>query len=259
MNSPARTIADALLQARKIVIFTGAGMSADSGIATFRDKPDSHWSLFNPDELASPQGWRDNHRRVWAWYEARRAIVLASQPNAGHLAIAQLANVLNTRTGHSIEVNVVTQNVDNLHERAGSTQVIHLHGSLFAPRCAACHSPGQFVSYAPDVSAIEVEPPHCEHCGECIRPGVVWFGEDLPQAQFRKARDLVNASDAMLVIGTSGVVYPAAELPINASEQGKFVAEINHEPSDLSPHMHVQWSVSAAQGLPQLLDLLRAT
>ena len=258
MNTPCHTIAHALLQARQIVVFTGAGMSADSGIATFRNNPNSHWSKFNPRELASPDGWRANRNRVWAWYEARRANVLAAKPNAGHEGIAQLADVLHQRTGRKVQVRVVTQNVDNLHERAGSTDVLHLHGSLFAPRCAACHRPGHFASDAPDTNATEVEPPHCTHCGGYIRPGVVWFGEAMPQEQFSQAEDLVDACDAMLVVGTSGVVYPAAELPINAYQLGKFVAEINPDPSDISKYMRVQWPVTAAQGLQQLVDCLRS-
>lgn len=259
MTTPAHTIANALLQARRIVVFTGAGMSADSGIATFRNKPDSHWSKFNPQELASPDGWRDNCRRVWAWYEARRANVLAAQPNAGHLAIACLASVLEQRTGHVVQVSVVTQNVDSLHERAGSTDVIHLHGSLFAPHCADCHRSGQFAPEHPNVEATEVEPPLCIHCGGRIRPGVVWFGEAMPQTEFRLAEDLVDECDAMLVVGTSGMVFPAAELPISAYRLGKFLAEINPDPSRISHYMQVQWPVAAADGLPQLLELLRAT
>lgn len=256
---PAHTIAHALLRARQIVVFTGAGLSADSGIATFRNNPDSHWAQFNPQELASPEGWRANRNRVWAWYEARRIHVLTVQPNAGHHAIAQMADVLRQRTGREIQVNVVTQNVDDLHERAGSADVVHLHGSLFAPRCAACHRPGRFAFGESGTDAIEVAPPRCFHCGGYIRPGVVWFGEAMPQAQFRQAEDWINACDAMLVVGTSGVVYPAAQLPIRAHQAGKFVAEINPKPSGISDGMRVQWPTTAAQGLPQLLDLLRAS
>ncbi len=253
----AHTLASALLQARRIVVFTGAGMSAESGIGTFRNAPDSHWSRLDPRQLASPEGWRANPRRVWAWYESRRGEVMAAQPNAGHQAIARLANVLHERSGRTVQVDVVTQNVDNLHERAGSTGVTHLHGSLFAPRCFACHRPGEFAPGEPDRQATEVQPPTCTHCGGHIRPGVVWFGEALPQNEFRRAEDLVDACDAMLVVGTSGVVWPAAELPINAHHLGKFVAEINPEPSELAQYMRVQWPTSAAQGLPQLLELLR--
>lgn len=158
-----------------------------------------------------------------------------------------------------MQVDVITQNVDDLHERAGTHSVVHLHGSLFAPRCAACHRPGAFATGVPDLNAIEADSPRCKHCGGYIRPGVVWFGEAMPQDQFRLAEDLVEACDVMLVVGTSGVVYPAAELPIYAHRLGKFVAEINPEPSGLSHYMLVQWPVTAAQGVPQMLDLLRAT
>jgi NAD-dependent deacetylase len=254
--SPAHTIASALLQARRIVVFTGAGMSADSGVSTFRNSPDSYWSRFDPRELASADGWRANRRRVWAWYEARRANVLFSQPNAGHLAIARLSDVLSRHANLEVKVDVITQNVDNLHERAGSQSIVHLHGSLFAPCCAACHRPGAFATDDPDLKAIEADPPHCKHCGGYIRPGVVWFGEAMPKDEFRLAEDLVDACDAMLVVGTSGVVYPAAELPINAHLLGKFVAEINPEPSEIAGYMQVQWPVSATQGLPQLIELL---
>ena len=256
MTTPAHTIAQVLLKAKRIIVFTGAGMSADSGIDTFRNNPNSHWSRMDPRELASPQGWQANHRRVWAWYEARRANVLAAQPNAGHSAIAQLADVLRKQTGHDVQVNVITQNVDNLHERAGSTRVIHLHGSLFAPRCAACHRPSAFAIEPPDIDATEVEPPKCGHCGGRIRPGVVWFGENLPVTEFRQAEELVDVCDAMLVVGTSGVVYPAAELPVNANMLGKFVAEINPERSNISDYMREEWRTTAAEGLPELLRLL---
>lgn len=258
MNTPLHTIAAALHKARRIVVFTGAGMSAESGIATFRDAPDSLWAKFNTREMATPQGWRENKQRVWAWYEGRRHAVMQTQPNAGHNAIAQLGNVLSQRSGQPVQVDVVTQNVDNLHERAGSASVVHLHGSLFTPRCMACHRPGEFAPGQPDPSLTELQPPRCLHCQGYIRPGVVWFGEAMPQTEFRLAEDLVDACDAMLVVGTSGVVWPAAELPINAHNLGKFVAEINPEPSGLAKYMSVQYPATAAQGLPALIDLLEA-
>lgn len=257
MTPPIQTIASALLAARRVVVFTGAGMSAESGIATFRDKPDSLWAQFNTREMASPDGWRENKQRVWAWYEGRRAAVMQTQPNAGHIAIAQLADTLHAAHGKHVQVSVVTQNVDDLHERAGSTTVIHLHGSLFSPRCAACNRPAEFAAAPPDTQATEVEPPHCTHCGGYIRPGVVWFGEAMPQQPFRLAEDLVDTCDAMLVIGTSGVVWPAAELPINAHRLSKFVAEINPTRSELAGYMNVEWPTPAAQGLPELLAQIR--
>ena len=254
MTSAIQSIAGALLKARRIVVFTGAGMSAESGIATFRQAPDSLWAQYKTEELASRTGWANNPRRVWAWYEDRRAKVMNTQPHAGHHAIAQLAESLQRAHGRPVQVNVVTQNVDDLHERAGSTQVVHLHGSLFAPRCATCDRPGTFAPEAPNPNATDLEPRHCTHCGGHIRPGVVWFGESMPQTEFRLAEDLVDACDVMLVIGTSGVVMPAAELPINAHHLGKFVAEINPNPSELAKYMNVQWAQSAGEGLPALLE-----
>lgn len=239
MTTPIQTIATALLAARRIVVFTGAGMSAESGIATFRDKPDSLWAKFNTREMASPAGWRENKQRVWAWYEGRRADVMATQPHAGHIAVAQLANTLQRVHGNPVQVSVITQNVDNLHERAGSTSVIHLHGSLFEPRCMACSRPAEFAATPPDTQAAEVEPPHCTHCGGYVRPGVVWFGEAMPEQPFSQAEELVDTCDAMLVIGTSGVVRPAADLPINAHLLGKFLAEINPTPSELSGYINM--------------------
>jgi NAD-dependent deacetylase len=176
-----------------------------------------------------------------------------TQPHAGHHAIAQLAESLQRAHGRPVQVNVVTQNVDDLHERAGSTQVVHLHGSLFAPRCATCDRPSTFALEAPNPNATDLEPRHCTHCGGHIRPGVVWFGESMPQEPFRQAEDWVGVCDAMLVVGTSGMVWPAAELPVSAHQLGKFVAEINPEPSSLAKYMNVQWAASAAQGLPALL------
>lgn len=254
-----KEMAEQLRQARRIVVFTGAGMSAESGIATFRDKPDSLWAQFNTREMASPAGWREDKHSIWAWYEGRRGAVMQTQPHAGHLAVAQLADALHRLHGQAVQVDVVTQNVDNLHERAGSTRVIHLHGSLFAPRCAACHRPGAFEPGLPDPTLTRLEPPRCSHCDGYIRPGVVWFGEAMPQTEFRLAEDLVDACDAMLVVGTSGVVFPAAELPINAHQLGKFVAEINPERSEVSGYATVECRATAAQGLPELLNLLRGT
>ena len=261
-TAPPEILIDTLLQARRIVVFTGAGMSAESGIATFRsagaETTQGLWAQFNPQELASPDGWRSNKQRVWAWYEGRRGEVLKTQPHAGHRAIAHLADTLQSVHGQAVHVDVVTQNVDNLHERAGSPQVTHLHGSLFAPRCVACARPGAFATDEPNPTLMHLEPPRCQHCGGHIRPGVVWFGEAMPQEPWRHAEDAVDTCHAMLVIGTSGVVWPAAELPINAHRLGKFVAEINPTPSGLAPYLNLQWPRTAAAGLPALIEALKA-
>ena len=256
MPTPLAALATVLLNARHVVVFTGAGMSADSGIATFRDQADSHWSRYKPEELASVSGWKANPQRVWAWYEARRAQVMAATPNPGHLAIAQLGPLLSSASGRAVRVDVVTQNVDDLHERAGSTDVVHLHGSLFAPRCFACQRPGAFDDEPPDLNVLELQPPRCTHCGGLLRPGVVWFGEMLPTDAFNRAQKSMATCDAVLVVGTSGVVYPAAELPIRARNAGKFLAEINPTPSNLAEHMNVQCRAHAAQALPELLALI---
>lgn len=260
-NTVPESLVQALLLARRIVVFTGAGMSAESGIATFRntagDQANSLWAQFNTRDMATPAGWRSDKHRVWAWYEGRRGAVLKTQPHAGHLAIAQLADTLHSVHGQAVQVDVVTQNVDNLHERAGSAHVTHLHGSLFAPRCMACERPGAFAPGEPDESLMHLEPPRCQHCQGYIRPGVVWFGEAMPQEPWRYAEDAVDACHAMLVVGTSGVVWPAAELPINAHRLGKFVAEINPTPSELASYMNLQWPSTAAAGLPALFDALK--
>lgn len=250
-------LVEPLMLAKRIVVFTGAGMSAESGIATFRDKADSLWAKFNTREMATPDGWRRDKHRVWAWYEGRRSAVLQTKPNAGHNAIAELATTLQDLHGHPIQVDVITQNVDNLHERAGNKSVTHLHGSLFAPRCMACGLPGKFASDQPDQNLTWLEPPRCSHCNSYLRPGVVWFGEEMPQAPWRHAEDLVDLCHAMLVVGTSGVVWPAAELPINAHRLGKFTAEINPTPSELAKYMNVQWPSFAAAALPALISTLR--
>jgi NAD-dependent deacetylase len=258
---PTDQVPDALLEAlrkaRHLLIFSGAGMSAESGIPTFRSNMHSLWAEFNPQELASPEGWRADKSRVWAWYEWRRGLVSQAQPHAGHLAIPKLAAALSHFTGEVVDVSVVTQNVDDLHERAGSTDVQHLHGSLFAPHCCACGKPAQFAAPPPVEPVARLEPQHCEHCGGDVRPGVVWFGEDLPLPVWRKAQALVTACDVMLVVGTSGVVHPAAGLPAAAYQAGKWVVEINPVPTDLSRMVSQSWRTTAAVGLGTLLEKLQ--
>jgi NAD-dependent deacetylase len=219
---------NALLRgAGRIVVFSGAGASAESGIATFRDKPHSLWQRFRPEELASPDGFRRNPAAVWGWYEWRRAQVLQAQPNAGHLAIA-----LWQQQGR--EIGIITQNVDDLHERAGSTNVVHLHGSIFKARCFDC---GEAVA-SPELAADahleprETEPPRCPHCNGLARPGVVWFGENLPEQAWAAAEDLCRKADLLICLGTSALVHPAAGLPKLAAKQGALIAQVNPQPTD---------------------------
>ncbi|MEC5213101.1 NAD-dependent deacetylase [Polaromonas sp. CG_9.5] len=247
---------DALRLARRVVVFSGAGMSAESGIPIFRDAMHGLWAQFSPHELATPEGWEADPARVWAWYEWRRGLVMRAAPHAGHMALGQLASALSRFAGHDVVVDAVTQNVDDLHERAGVKGVQHLHGSLFAPRCSACGQPAEFAGVPPVEPVASLVPPRCKHCQGFIRPGVVWFGESLPQDAWQRTEALMAQCDVLLVVGTSGVVYPAAGLPAAARQAGKWVAEINPTASELSSHIHLHWQTTAAQGLGSLLQAL---
>lgn len=245
---------EALKQTRRLVVFTGAGMSAESGIPTFRDPVYGLWEQFNPQDLASVEGWESDRERVWAWYEWRRSVALNVQPHAGHFALARLPQALKALTGHEVVVDIVTQNVDDLHERAGSTNVQHLHGSLFAPRCDRCNQPGTFGGQPLAAALPTLAPPTCQQCIGVLRPGVVWFGEELPQDIWQRAQEMMLAADTVLVVGTSGLVYPAASLPLMAIERKTWVAEINPNETALSTHVNLYWKISAAEGLAALSD-----
>lgn len=235
-------------QSRHPLILTGAGISAESGIPTFRDAQNGLWSQFDPEDLATPEAYRADKALVWGWYVWRMAMVRAAQPHAGHHALAELARL---KPG----LTVVTQNVDDLHERAGSVDVLHLHGSLFASRCFACARPCGDVELPADAidrPTLRLPPPRCEHCGGPVRPGVVWFGESLPAEAWQQARAAAEACDLLLAIGTSGVVHPAASLPGIAKAHGARVVEINPIATELSDQADAVWRVTAGEGLPQL-------
>ncbi len=199
--------------ARRVCVSTGAGMSAESGIPTFRDSGTGLWSKFNPQELATPQAFARAPGRVWAWYRQRRAAQRKVEPHEGHRVLARWE----PRVGG---LTIVTQNVDGLHQRAGSRNVIELHGRLDVARCTRCEYQRQ------DLEDLGPEP-HCPECGAWLRPGVVWFGEMLPPGAIERAFELARTSELMLVIGTSGVVQPAASLAEIASARGARVVEIN--------------------------------
>lgn len=241
----------AVRDAEYVTVCTGAGMSAESGIATFRDAETGLWERFDPGELASPQAWARDPALVWGWYQWRARLVHDAQPNAGHHALADLAA---DRT-----VMIVTQNVDDLHERAGSDVLSHLHGSLFAPRCSHCATPYHGVDADPDraVEQLRVEPPTCPVCRSAVRPGVVWFGESLPSVDWARAEDAVDGADVVLVVGTSGIVYPAAGLPERAAARGIPVIEVNPAPSALTPRVTYRIAAAAAEGLPALVSAVR--
>ncbi len=221
--------AQALRAARHVVVLTGAGVSAESGIPTFRDALTGLWERFDAEMLATAEAFRRDPALVWGWYEWRRARVLRARPNPGHLAIALLGKSVPTFT-------LVTQNVDDLHERAGSVAPVHLHGSLHEPRCFRCARPHRLPDGTPNEpeGGRRLEPPRCHHCGDRVRPGVVWFGEALPEGAWANARDAAGSCDVMIVVGTSGLVLPAATLPTLAAANGARIIRIDPNAEALS-------------------------
>ncbi|OBK17539.1 NAD-dependent deacylase [Mycobacterium asiaticum] len=236
----------------RVVVLSGAGISAESGVPTFRDDKNGLWASFDPYELSSVQGWESNPERVWGWYLWRHYLVADVQPNEGHRAIAQWQDHPEVSS-----VTVVTQNVDDLHERAGSTTVHHLHGSLFEFRCARCNMRYSEPLPVMTEAAIEVEPPVCR-CGGLIRPDIVWFGEMLPQGPWQSAVVATETADLVVVVGTSAVVYPAAGLPELAVARGIPVIEVNPEPTPLTSSVNLSIRESASTALPGLLERLPA-
>lgn len=240
MNS--ETASDWVAQARRIVVFSGAGISAESGVPTFRDAMTGLWARFSPEELATESAFRADPQRVWSWYVERRAAVGRVQPNAGHQAVAAF------QRRHPGRLTVVTQNVDGLHQRAGSAPVLALHGDLMADRWLdpprACCGAGP---------ALESLPPRCATCGNLRRPAVVWFGEMLPVDTFAAAEQACRDSDLMLVVGTSGAVWPAAGLVHAAREAGARVVVVNPQPSELDGLADLRLAEASAACLPALL------
>lgn len=238
----------ALQQAKHVVVFTGAGVSAESGIPTFRDALTGLWQRFGAEDLATPDAFRRDRDLVWGWYEWRRMQVLRAQPNPAHIAIAGLAQFVP-------RLIVVTQNVDDLHERAGSAEVLHLHGSLHSPRCFACGSAHRLASGIPEEpeGGRRLSPPLCRHCGGAMRPGVVWFGEGLPEDVLESAFAAARACDLLFAIGTSGLVQPAARIPVLARQAGAKVVQVN--PTATALDDDCSWSLRGAAGviMPSLL------
>ena len=226
--------------ARRIAVLTGAGMSAESGVPTFRDAQTGLWAQFDPEQLATEEAFRANPSRVWDWYAFRRELIAKVEPNAGHRALAAFAQ------RHRGRLTLITQNVDGLHQRAGSPDVLALHGNILEDKWldtpkACCNAD----------AAAAGSPPFCDRCGNLLRPDVVWFGEMLPLRALAAAEEAAAACDLMLVVGTSGVVYPAAGLARTAA--GKVVI-VNPEPTELDDAAEAVLRGMAAQTLPQLLE-----
>lgn len=231
-----------------IAILTGAGLSAESGVPTFREAQSGLWAKFSPQELATPEAFADNPQRVWDWYRWRRELVSRAEPNPAHLAIAELEAGLPC-------CQLVTQNVDGLLQRAGARQVTELHGNLWRQKCAAGCGAVQTVN-VPGHDAL----PRCQRCNALMRPDVVWFGETLSQAALADAGAAIKAAGIVIVCGTSNLVYPAAALPLEALRMGKTVVEINPARTPLSSNVPFYIGETASNALPAIAqELLQAS
>lgn len=228
-----------------LCVLTGAGMSAESGIATFRDALTGLWAHFDAAELASEQGFRARPQRVWDWYAERRDGMRRAEPNAGHLALAAFAR------RWPGTVTLVTQNVDDLHQRAGQSETIRLHGDILGDRWLEPCPKGRGCATG---RAVDGRPPRCADCGNPLRPDVVWFGEELPAGAIDAAQGAAASCEVMLVVGTSGAVWPAAGLAGHARRHGARVLIVNPGESEIDGQAHLVLRGTAAALLPALLD-----
>lgn len=252
MRAIAERVAGRVAAAQTPLVLTGAGMSAESGVPTFRDAQTGIWSRFDPDELATLEAFRRRPDVVFGWYLGRLRDVVSIEPHEGYAALVELERILGS-------LPIVTQNVDGLHGRAGSSDVTELHGSLSAFRCDGGGHPFP----VEDVLALDVvgrdgrmSPPKCSSCGCLVRPGVIWFGELLPEQAMLRAEQLAVESDVVLLVGTSSVVYPAAGLPAIAQASGAFVIEINPEPTGFTVQSDLSWRARAGAALTEISRLV---
>ena len=238
-----------LQEASRVLMLTGAGVSAESGVPTFRDAQTGHWARYRPEDLATEGAFRRDPAHVWDWYAERRRKTAGVQPNAGHMAVAGFQRRYPGR------LTLATQNVDGLHQKAGSEDVLALHGNLFEDQwldpCPLARRP-QDACHVGQAGA--GRPPRCVQCGNMVRPAVVWFGEALPRYAINAAQEAAHACQAMLVVGTSGLVYPAAGLAHLAREAGAKVIIVNPEPTGLDEVAHLVLRGTSAQLLPKVLD-----
>jgi NAD-dependent deacetylase len=226
-------------EAKRIAVLTGAGISAESGIPTFRGAG-GLWKHFRAEDLATPEAFRRDPRLCWEWYDWRRSIIAGLKPNAGHYALVELE-----RRGGAF--TLITQNVDGLHTAAGSKSMLEVHGSIWKLRCTEC--PKEWSDRSVPLALL----PRCAECGGLARPGVVWFGENLDPAIWAAAERAVSGCDVLLVVGTSALVYPAAGLaPLARSRHSKIV-EVNLEPTPVSEFVDIAFTGPAGEILPQLV------
>jgi NAD-dependent deacetylase len=245
MNADSLEIPDSLVAilcaAKRVAVLTGSGISAESGVPTFREAQTGLWARYDPHQLATPEAFQNNPQLVWEWYAWRRELVSLAKPNPGHLALAHLAKMVP-------ELNLITQNVDSLHQRAGSKDVIELHGNITRTRCSADGEPVE------SWDEIGESPPRCPRCYKHLRPDVVWFGEPLPETSFMKAVEIAENCDVFFSIGTSAFVQPAASLPLYARRQDAILVEINMEQTPLTPLVDYALWGQAGDILPRIVQ-----
>lgn len=235
-------IKDKLKETKKIIFVTGAGISQESGIPTFRGK-DGLWRKYDPMQLATIEAFYENPKLVWEWYEDRRGNILSAKPNPGHFAMAEIEKLK--------DVVIMTQNIDGLHQKAGSSNVLELHGSIIRIKCTSCDFQDDFLTKFEEV------PPKCQ-CGAILRPDVVWFGEPLPQKVWREAMIESSKCDIMIIAGTSLVVSPANTLPIYAKQNNATLIEINPEETMMSSQMDLSIRDTSSNVLPRLLEYIQS-
>lgn len=249
MDSPhgvTHELVERLGRADRLVVLTGSGVSSESGIPTFRGV-NGFWENHSAEDLATWEAFQRDPELVWRWYEYRRQMIADAEPNPAHTAIADLENVY-------ADFMLVTQNVDGLHARAGSTNPVELHGNIWRGRCTK----EQTLIALPDTPLPEL-PPVCAACGALVRPDVVWFGEPLPPEAYDDAYDAASACDAMIVVGTSALVRPASALPLVAKHNGGFVVEVNTEYTAISVLIDTTLIGRAGEVLPSLVKALAET
>ena len=235
------TVAQKLKDSRKIVFVTGAGISQESGIPTFRGK-DGYWRKYDPMKLASIDAFYDDPKLVWEWYDDRRKNILDVKPNEGHFAISQMEEFK--------DVVILTQNIDGLHQRSGSTNVLELHGSIIRIKCTVCDFTDNITEN------FESLPPKCK-CGSMLRPDVVWFGEPLPQNIWQSAIKEASVCDVMVIVGTSLVVSPANTLHVYAKQNGAILIEVNPEKTVMSNDMTLSIQATSVGVLPKMLSIFK--
>lgn len=233
-----------LRDARHIAVLTGAGVSAESGIATFRDAQTGLWAKYRPEDLATPEAYQRNPRLVWEWYQWRRQVLSGVSPNPGHFALTEMEKRI---TGRGGQFTLITQNVDGLHRRAGSRNIVELHGNIGRVKCFAIGTIVETWEIAEDV------PPRCPNCGGMLRPDVVWFGETLPPAALAQAIDAAETCDFFISAGTSTLVQPAASLPWLALQHNAFVLEINPNETPLTSFASAALHALSGEALPELV------